>query len=235
MGIMNIIKAVKKNDLVKLKEELDFFKIYIREDYDLNQVVSSKNGQSLLHIATRYGSDRVFLYLLEQGVNINIPDEQGNTPAHYAILYSQPRILEFLKKNGADFLRKNKCGRTLEQYIQVRPVKEESKRIKKELENIILETNQCRILSNNAQLCLRKETAENDRRQSEEEIVDTSDLALLTEVAMKQKEVYLNKTQMFPSSFFHNLPREVECQTEPLNLIKHDRALNLSVTSCFKN
>ena len=34
MGIMNIIKAVKKNDLVKLKEELDFLKSCIREDYD---------------------------------------------------------------------------------------------------------------------------------------------------------------------------------------------------------
>lgn len=224
MGTKNIIDAIRENDPIKLHEALEFFKYCTKEDYDLNQIVQ-KNGQRLLHLATKYGSETAFLYLLDTNIDINITDDDGNTPAHYAIFYGQPKILELLKEVGADFSKKNNDGYTLERYIQIRPKKEENKRIKKELENI-LEMSPLRIpeISNN-------------QNQSEQRTVDTSALTMLANVAMEQvkttlkrenleqKEIHHNKIQAIKSSFFHNLPREFEYQTEPLDL---------SITSGFK-
>ncbi len=223
MGTKNIIDAIRENDPIKLHQALEFFKYCTKEDYDLNQIVK-KNGQKLLHLATRYGSETVFLYLLDTNIDINITDDDGNTPAHYAIFYGQPKILELLKGIGADFSKKNKYGCTLEHYIQVRPKKEENKRIKKELENI-LEMSQLKIPESS-----------NNQNQSEQRTVDTSALTMLADVAMEQvkttlkrensgqKEIHHNKIQA-KSSFFHNLPLEFEYQTGPFDL---------SITSGFK-
>ncbi|TLY48155.1 MAG: ankyrin repeat domain-containing protein [Gammaproteobacteria bacterium] len=213
MGTKNIIDAIKKNDPIKLQKALDFFKVSTKEDYDLNQVVQ-KNGQRLLHIAIMYGSETALLYLLlEPYVNINITDNDGNTPAHYAVIYEQPKILEFLKNNGADFSKKNNYGCTLKCYIPIKPKKEENKRIKKQLESILMDTSNLTML---ADISLKP-----------------TEFPLKKE--MEPKKIYFNQTQATNnSSFFHNLPREFEYQTEPLDLAKYDKPLNLSITSCFK-
>lgn len=212
MRTMNIINAIKKNDPIELQKELDFLKMAMNEDYDLNQAIQ-KNGQKILHVAAKHGSEAVLLFLLEPNIDINVTDYNGNTPAHYAIMYGQPKILKLLKEAGADFSKKNNAGYTLDHYIQVRPKKEECKRNKKEFENILME----------APFGLTR----------------LADVAIkYTEIPSKiekeSKQIYFNKVQATHSSFFHNLPREFEYQTEPLNLTKHDRPLNLSITPCFK-
>lgn len=233
MGTKNIINFIRKNDPIKLHDELEFFKYCTKKDYDLNQIVQM-NGQRLLHLAAKYGSETVFLYLLDTNIDINITDDNGNTPAHYAILHGQPKILELLKGAGADFSKKNKYGYTLQDFVQAQPRKEENKKIKRELE-AILERSQLKIpeISNN-------------KEQLEQKTEDISALTILANVAIEQvkttlkrknsgqKEMHCNKIQVTKSSFFHNLPREFEYQTEPLDLAKHDRPLNLSITSCFK-
>lgn len=164
--------------------------------------------------------------MLDTNIDINITDDDGNTPAHYAIFYGQPKILELLKEIGADFSKKNKYGCTLQDSVQAQPRKEENKKLKRELE-AILEMSQLKIpdISNN-------------QKQLEQKTVDTSALTMLADVAMEQikttlkrknseqKEILPNKIQATKSSFFHNLPREFEYQTKPLDL---------SITSGFKN
>ncbi len=56
-----------------------------------------------------------------------------------------------------------------------------------------------------------------------------------TDIALNTlKKIDSNPTQTNDSSFFHNLPKAFEYTIEPLNLIKHDKPLNLSITPCFK-
>jgi ankyrin repeat protein len=207
MGTKKIIDAIKENDPIKLQKALDFFKKCINKDYDLNQAV--QRGQKLLHIAVQHGSKAALSHLLNLNVDINITNDEGNTPAHYAVKYKQPVILEFLKNNGADFSKKNNDGYTLEEYIQIQPKKEENIRIKTELENILM---------------------------------DNSALAILADVAVAQAENPLKRKrteqgEMHPKatklSFFHNLLREIEYETKPLDLVTHDKPLNLSIKRCF--
>ena len=213
MGTMNIINAIKKNDPIELQKELDFFKFCTNEDYDLNQVVQ-KNGQKLLHIATKHGSETVFLFLLEPHVNINVTDYNGNTPAHYAIMYGQPKILKLLKEAGADFSKKNNDGHTLDHYIKTRPKKEECKRNKKEFERILMDAS--------SGLTLLAEVA----------IKYAEIYSKIENTAPKERD--FNKVQATSSFFFHSLPREFEYQTDPLHLTKQDNPLNLSITPRFK-
>lgn len=119
-----------------------------------------------------------------------------------------------MKEAGADFSKKNNDGYTLDHYIKARPKKNESIRNKEEFENILMDT--------------------------------ASGLVMLADVAIKDaevalkientvsKKIYSNKVKAVRSSFFYNLPNEFEYQTEPLNLTKHDKPLNLSITPCFK-
>lgn len=210
MGIRNILNAVVNNNPVELEKELVFFKLCNKEDFDLNQVVQ-KNEQRLLHIAVRHGSEMVLLYLIDPYVDINITDCKGNTPAHYAILYRQPKILQLLKNAGADFSKKNKDGHTLHHFIQSRPQKEENKRIKKELEEILATTSDLTVL---ADVAIQQIKIPSKRKMVEEEILS-------------------NKIQRTRPSFFHNLPREIDSQSQALDLTS-DKPLDLSITPYFK-
>jgi len=251
MGPIKIIDAVKKNNLVNMKKALKLCKTDTCKAYDLNQAVQ-KNGRRLLHIAVQHGSDTVFLHLLREGADINIADTRGDTPAHYATLYGQPKILTLLKENGADFSRKNKLGDTFEQYINYKPRKEENKRIKKELESIILKkTDKCEILSMVSKNRLLPLAVENHLRQPRYKIVEKFAYVRPVDVAIErledrshsdlkrkirqQEEIVCNKKLgVTQSSFFKDISRRNERQIEPLNLIIHNRPLNLSIKSCFK-
>lgn len=252
MGTEDIINAIKKNDLMELQKALDFFKNFTKKDYDLDQIVQ-KNGEKLLHIATKYGSETALLYLLlEPNVDINLTDNEGNTLAHYAVIYGQPKILEHLKNNGADFSKKNNYGCKIEQYISIKPQKEENKRIKKELEALILqETDKLQILtevSNNRLLPLAIETIKSNPKQSRYEIPNTSDLEMLAKVATEkpeelnnnslkrkstqQKEIFLDKKlQVSKASFFKDSLQNKD-QFEPLDL-SINKPLDLSIKSCL--
>ncbi len=136
----NIINAVAKNDLIELLKKLDFFKFYTKKKFNLNKAIG-KSGQRLLHIATKQGNERVFLFLLLQPfIDINITDYSGNTPAHYAVIFEQPNLLKFLKDAGADFSLKNNSGHTLNDCIQVQPKSEQGRKNKQEFEKILMDS-----------------------------------------------------------------------------------------------
>lgn len=62
-------------------------------------------------------------------------------------------------------------------------------------------------------------------------LLGSPDLPMQTDITLNtSKKIYTHPSQPNDSSFFHNLPKAFEFPIEPINLIKHDKPLNLSIT-----
>ena len=164
--------------------------------------VVGKNEQRLLHIAVRHGCKKELLDLL---LDRGADINLTNSKGNTPADYAviyKQPTILEFLKNRADFSKKNNDGYTVEECIKNEPEKEK---------NIS---------------------------------IDNSALAMLADVAIKQtkislkrknteqKEIHLNKIQAIKSSFFHNLPRELECQSQPLDLTQN-KPWNLSIPPCF--
>ncbi|KAG5233376.1 ankyrin repeat, PH and SEC7 domain containing protein [Salix suchowensis] len=93
--------ACKNDSVGVVKEYLDRFP-YPEE-------FLNKKGQNILHVAAKYGNDRVVSYILRQEDRLvksllNEMDEDGNTPLHLAACYGRPNSSFLL-------VRDNRVGR----------------------------------------------------------------------------------------------------------------------------
>ncbi|CAD5209714.1 unnamed protein product [Bursaphelenchus xylophilus] len=66
---------------------------------DVNK--SNLNGETALHAATRYSQVETCLALLENGADVDIPDEHGETPLHIASWYGYSLLLSILCRFNA--------------------------------------------------------------------------------------------------------------------------------------
>ena len=87
------------NDLI------DIVKILIKK-------ISEETNNPELHIAIRYESTKIVNLLINEGVDINKPDNSGNTPLQSAIKNKLSEIAEILIEKGADINTPDNSGNT---------------------------------------------------------------------------------------------------------------------------
>ncbi|XP_030840970.1 ankyrin-3-like [Strongylocentrotus purpuratus] len=68
--------------------------------YRMNANLVKKNGMGPLHIAATNGSTAVALYLIQNGADIDMKDDEGMTPLHRATLYNQVETIALLIHEG---------------------------------------------------------------------------------------------------------------------------------------
>ncbi|XP_021744389.1 protein ACCELERATED CELL DEATH 6-like [Chenopodium quinoa] len=83
----------------------------------------NKKGQSILHLAAKYGKSKLVLYLIkmpELARLINLKDEDGNTPLHLATRGLHPRAVYILtRENRCNTKLQNKKGLTALDIFEV--------------------------------------------------------------------------------------------------------------------
>lgn len=94
--------------LSTLPREETFFELAARGDVDeiarliegQPELVNAQgeNGRTMLHYAAANGQSRLVDYLLSQGADPRIVDEDGNSPAEAAMLNTETRIAERLSE-----------------------------------------------------------------------------------------------------------------------------------------
>jgi len=94
------------------KGNIDAFKHFIENGYDVNSSEPGDFGSSLLHIAIRYGQMEVFDYLIDNGANIDFIDKVGWTPLMECIIDAKPEFAQPLVTKGVDQSIANQRGAT---------------------------------------------------------------------------------------------------------------------------
>lgn len=97
-----IIDIVKNNDLEGLKNNLKFYDVNTKDEFN----------NSLLHLAIYKSSLEMVNFLTENYANINAQDLKLNTPLHLAIIQNKLGIFKYLLRHGADTRIKNEDGET---------------------------------------------------------------------------------------------------------------------------
>ncbi len=82
------------------RDDTDEMRSLIEQGADAN--VSDRNGDTALHIASRYGNQPAVKILLPMIHDLNTGNEWGYTALHYAAKYDHIEILQWLISNGAD-------------------------------------------------------------------------------------------------------------------------------------
>lgn len=94
------------------KGNVDAFKHFLENGYDVNSSEPGDFGSSLLHIAIRYGQMEIFDYLIANGADIDFIDKVGWTPLMECIIDAKPEFAQPLITKGADQSIANQRGAT---------------------------------------------------------------------------------------------------------------------------
>lgn len=81
-------------------DNLGLTKMYLRAGADPDWKIGL-GGQTAIHIATDYGAEKTFDYLLDLGVDLNIPGDNGQTALVRAISHNKPQMIDRLLRAGA--------------------------------------------------------------------------------------------------------------------------------------
>lgn len=81
-----------------------------KHNFDFNQL--GINGYAPLHVAVINGSLEAFRTLLDEGAELNFPDENGETAIFFTIMSDRLDFIDELGRRGADFNRCNNYGNT---------------------------------------------------------------------------------------------------------------------------
>lgn len=85
----------------------------LREGIGINELGSRKFGYgSALHVAVREGHERVALFLIDKGADVNVRDSNEFTPLHNAAWNGNLEMIEMLLDAGADLSASNYAGDT---------------------------------------------------------------------------------------------------------------------------
>lgn len=98
---MNIIEAIKRNDLEEVK------KIISREDFNID--AKGKDDRTPLHTASsEWKCDDIITLLLENGADVNAKANEDLTPLHIACRLGNLGSIKILLKHGADIYAKSR-------------------------------------------------------------------------------------------------------------------------------
>ena len=90
------------------KKDLELLKAFISESYpDLNDTCGPTTP---LNMAVRSGNLDIFSYLIEQGCDVNLCDENGETPLIFACVKGNIDISKLLIEKGCDVNKQSKSG-----------------------------------------------------------------------------------------------------------------------------
>ncbi|BCS83729.1 putative ankyrin repeat protein [Cotonvirus japonicus] len=105
---VNLLSKKKNSPIIyffkKYKDKPEFHNIK-------NLLLKNLDHKILPNIKINNYSCKIFQYFIDDGININIPNEKGNTCLINACKYGNKKIVEFLINNGSDPMLENKKGR----------------------------------------------------------------------------------------------------------------------------
>lgn len=78
--------------------------------------VERSSKKSALHIAAKYGFEKLVEVLINKGANTETKDKLLKSPLHYACEYGHKMIVDLLLNQGADFMDVDCSGRTTVHY-----------------------------------------------------------------------------------------------------------------------
>ena len=79
--------------------------------------IQNKNGETPLHIASRYGCAEIVKFLCEYGANLDIQDDQQETALHVASWHGFPEIVKYFCHFGCDVNIRNKVKQIIESSL----------------------------------------------------------------------------------------------------------------------
>ncbi|OMJ65647.1 hypothetical protein SteCoe_3240 [Stentor coeruleus] len=90
-----IYNAISSDDLPKFQQIID-------NGFNINYKLPLYNSRTALHIAAETNSISILLFLIKQGVNIEIEDELGLTPIFIAAMKNNKNCVYYLELAGAN-------------------------------------------------------------------------------------------------------------------------------------
>ena len=111
MIIIAFFKAVAAGRFSEVREVLEVAYQLIGNIYLIVNSVNLK-GKTPLHVAALKGYTDIVKYLVENGTDINISDNEGKTPLRNAAFHGHIDIVRYLVENGASFNVVDDKGRT---------------------------------------------------------------------------------------------------------------------------
>lgn len=85
--------------------------IMVMDSKDENYIRDSK-GNSLLHLASKYGDHEAVDELIERGSSLSSKNSLDITPLHLAVKYNHDKVVQILLSNGVNIDSKDKNGHT---------------------------------------------------------------------------------------------------------------------------
>jgi ankyrin repeat protein len=92
------------------KNNIEFAELAMRHGGDINEALDE--GKPVLNQMIRWGQVKQTLWLLSQGANPNIPDEQGWTAVHQAASRGNERLMKAVLEAGGDLQQPDREGNT---------------------------------------------------------------------------------------------------------------------------
>jgi len=102
--MVNISGYVKLNE----KETKEFETLVLKNKHLLKEVDSL--GSSLLHIAIRQGNLDLAKFLIDNGIDVNMQDNNGDTALHYCAEHNQYEIAKYILEHGGKLAIADKYG-----------------------------------------------------------------------------------------------------------------------------
>ncbi|KAJ1493868.1 ankyrin repeat-containing domain protein, partial [Baffinella frigidus] len=79
---------------------------------DTMMLLMVQSSKTPLHFACCRGDPKAIIQALQDGFNVNAPDDKLCTPLHVAARYNHTEVCRFLMSQGADPNTKDNAGRT---------------------------------------------------------------------------------------------------------------------------
>lgn len=124
-----LIDDTRASTEMKMLQDLQWL---VEEDGDLD--FQDEQGATYLHIAAANGYISVAEFLLDNGANPNICDNDSWHPVHSAACWGHPEILDMLVQHGADVKAETKIGETPYDICEDPELKERIQQLKNEME-----------------------------------------------------------------------------------------------------
>ncbi|WP_353275737.1 ankyrin repeat domain-containing protein [Wolbachia endosymbiont (group A) of Pipizella viduata] len=78
--------------------------------YDANVDLADRKGNTVLHVASQYGSTAIAEVIIAISKNVNVQNIDGDTPLHYSVKYGCMDVMQKLLQSGADINCQNHLG-----------------------------------------------------------------------------------------------------------------------------